>query len=121
MPKQEDLADTPPAKGRQSRGAGVPTILSIRVVPGASKSEIVGSSEGTLRVRIAAPATKGKANAELVKLLARALGVRSREVEIVAGHTARLKKVQVHGADPCAVSKLMGKGGQHRERTGKRG
>ncbi|MDH4209293.1 MAG: DUF167 domain-containing protein [Anaerolineae bacterium] len=110
-----------PADGQRPRNAGGPTTLSIRVVPGASKTEIVGVSAGTLKVRLAAPPTKGKANAELVKLLARALGVTRREVEIVAGHTARLKKVQIHGADPNAVSELMGEGDQHMEWTGKTG
>jgi uncharacterized protein (TIGR00251 family) len=111
MPEHGDLAERPSAEVQQSRRAGVTTILSIRVVPGASKSEIIGASEGTLRVRVAAPPTKGKANAELVKVLAQALGVRRREVEIVAGHTTRLKKVKIQGADPSAVSKLMGEGG----------
>ncbi len=83
-----------------------PAILSVRVVPGASKSEIVGLEGGALKVRLAAPPVRGKANRELAKLLARALGVRSHEVEIVSGHSARLKTVKVHGVDPGVASRL---------------
>ena len=82
-------------------------VLSVRVVPGASKSEIVGIEGDALKVRVAAPPVRGKANKELTKTLARALGIASRDVEVVAGHTARLKKVRVHGADPAAVSRLL--------------
>lgn len=82
-------------------------VLSVRVVPGASKSEIVGLEGDALKVRVAAPPVKGKANKELARTLAGALGVASRDVEVVAGLTARLKRVRVHGVDPAAVSKLL--------------
>jgi uncharacterized protein (TIGR00251 family) len=83
------------------------TILRVRVVPGASRSEIVGADEGTLKIRLAAPPIKGKANRELVKVLAKALGLKSRDVEIVSGHRSRLKQVRVRGVDPRLISKLV--------------
>jgi len=48
-----------------------------------------------LKVRVSAPANEGKANAELVRFLARQLGVPARDVEIVSGHQARTKVVAV--------------------------
>src|SRR5689334_19341884 len=45
--------------------------FAVRVVPRASRSEIAGVSDGTLRVRVAAPPVEGAANRELVKVLAK--------------------------------------------------
>ena len=108
MAEQAKAVDGPHPHSLGLCAAGAPAILSVRVVPGASKSEIVGVEGGALKVRLAAAPVKGKANKELVRLLARAFGVRGSDVEIVAGHRARLKKVQVYGADPNTVSRLMG-------------
>ena len=70
----------------------------MRVVPRASRSEIVGEHDGALRVRVAAPPVEGAANVELVRLLSRALGVPSRAVEITSGHASKTKLVRVAGA-----------------------
>jgi uncharacterized protein (TIGR00251 family) len=82
-------------------------ILSVRVVPKASRSEIVGLEGDTLKVRVAAPPERGKANKELIKLLAGAFGVRNDQVEIVRGHRARRKRVQVEGIDSRTVLTLL--------------
>jgi uncharacterized protein (TIGR00251 family) len=87
--------------------AETPVVIPVRVVPGASRSEIVGLEGDTLKVRVAAPPVKDKANRALVKLLAKALGVSSSQVEIVGGHRARRKTVQVCGIDADAVSDLL--------------
>jgi uncharacterized protein (TIGR00251 family) len=82
-------------------------ILSVRVVPKASRSEIVGLEGDTLRVRVAAPPERGKANKELIKLLAGAFGVRNNQVEIVSGQKARRKRVRVEGVDSRTVLTLL--------------
>ncbi|MGH9942071.1 MAG: DUF167 domain-containing protein [Pyrinomonadaceae bacterium] len=65
--------------------------FEVRVVPRASKSEIVGEYDGALKVRVAAPPVDGAANAELVRTLAKALNVSPRAVEIVSGHASKTK------------------------------
>ena len=59
--------------------------------------------DGVLRVRVAAPAIEGAANAALVHLLADELDVARRDVRIVAGATARQKLVAIDGASPEVV------------------
>jgi len=71
--------------------------FKVRVVPRASRSEIVGAHDGALRVRIAAPPVDGAANEELVRMLARAFKVSLAAVEITAGQTSKLKQVTVSG------------------------
>jgi uncharacterized protein len=73
--------------------------FTVRVVPRASRSEIVGEYDGALRVRVAASPVAGAANEELRRTLARAFAVPTRAVEIVSGHTAKTKQVRITGAD----------------------
>ncbi|HYJ45431.1 MAG TPA: DUF167 domain-containing protein, partial [Pyrinomonadaceae bacterium] len=82
--------------------------FSVRVVPRASKSSIAGEHDGALRVRVAAPPVDGAANAELVRTLARALGVANRDVTILSGHSSRLKQVRVTGTGSEELERLFG-------------
>jgi uncharacterized protein (TIGR00251 family) len=72
-------------------------IFHVRVVPRASKSEIVGEHDGALKVRIASPPVDGEANEELRKFLAKSFGVTRNAVEIVSGHSSKLKRVRISG------------------------
>ena len=75
-------------------------IFSVRVVPRASSSEIVGEQDGLLRVRIAAPPVDGAANEELVRVLAKEFGIARRSINIISGHTSRVKKISIEGLSP---------------------
>jgi uncharacterized protein (TIGR00251 family) len=81
--------------------------FTVRVVPRAARSEIVGAHDGALRVRVAAPPVEGAANEELCRTLARALGVPVRAVEIKRGHTGQTKQVRVQGADGRSLLRLL--------------
>ena len=70
-------------------------IFNVRVVPRASKSEIVGELDGALKVRIASPPVDGAANAELIRVLAKAFGVSRSEVEILSGQTSKTKQIKI--------------------------
>jgi len=72
-------------------------IFNVKVVPRASRSELVGEQDGTLRVRIAAPPVDGAANEELIRLLAKILKVKPGSVTIVSGQASRLKRIAVKG------------------------
>lgn len=70
--------------------------LTIRVTPRSRKTEISGfMSDGTLRIRVSAPRVDGKANAALIKFLAKILGVKKNSIEIVAGERSLDKIVSV--------------------------
>ena len=89
-------------------------ILKVLVVPRASRSEIVGEHNGTLRVRIAAAPVDGAANEDLVRLLARELRLPRSAVEITAGYSARLKTVCVAGLESSALTNLCAPQGPKR-------
>ncbi len=80
------------------------TRLRVRVVPRSRRSAVAGPSGAALRVRLAAPPVEGRANRELVATLAAALGLRARDLEVVAGLRGREKVVRVAGLAPAEVA-----------------
>ena len=70
--------------------------------PGARKTAIVGVHGGALKVSVSAAPERGKANAAVVPLLAKALDLPASEIEIVAGETSRDKVVEI-ALDPDAL------------------
>ena len=78
-------------------------IFRVKAQPGAPRTAVKGEHDGALKIAVAAPPEKGKANEALVRFLAGALEVDRRAVEVISGETARVKAILVRGADPAAV------------------
>ena len=68
-------------------------ILHLYVQPRASKDEIIGPHGDRLRVRITAPPVDGRANAHLLRLLAKAFGVTRGQIILLSGERARDKRL----------------------------
>jgi uncharacterized protein (TIGR00251 family) len=73
------------------------TRLQLRVVPGASREEIVGRHGDAWKVRVTSPAEGGRANEALLNLLARALDVSRRDLSVTVGTSSRDKVVRLDG------------------------
>jgi uncharacterized protein (TIGR00251 family) len=71
--------------------------LRLRVMPGATRAGVVGRHGDAWKVRVTAPAERGRANTAVVALLAESLGVRPPDVRVVAGLAARDKVVELSG------------------------
>lgn len=84
--------------------------LSVLVQPRASRSKIVGEHDGMLKIQLAAPPVDGEANAELVQMLARLLGVPKRQVTLISGETSRRKRVRVDGVETATALAAMNAG-----------
>jgi uncharacterized protein (TIGR00251 family) len=69
--------------------------VQVKVVPGASKSEIAGIQGDALRIRIAAAPEDGKANAELISFLSKLLGCPKKEINLVSGEKSRIKTLSM--------------------------
>ena len=82
-------------------------MVTVKVTPRARRESIEGHvGDPLLRVRVTAPPEDGKANAAVLALLAEALGVPKSALAIASGHTARLKRIVVHG-DPVALERHL--------------
>ena len=67
----------------------------MRVQPKASANLVAGYDENTLRLRVTAPPTQGKANAGVIALLAKTLGVSKSKLQIVRGQSSTNKLISV--------------------------
>jgi uncharacterized protein YggU (UPF0235/DUF167 family) len=82
--------------------------VSVRLTPRAAQDAIgTPRADGVLPVRVTAPPVDGEANAALCRLLARRLGVARSRVNVVGGHAARLKVVEVEGLDPAGLRRVL--------------
>jgi uncharacterized protein (TIGR00251 family) len=79
------------------------TVVRLRVVAGARRTELAGVTGQALRVRVAAPPAQGRANAAILAHLAGLIGLRARDLEITAGERARDKLVLIRGRSPDQV------------------
>lgn len=81
--------------------------IAVQAQPRAAQSTIVGEHGGRLKVRLAAPPVEGAANDELVRVLAKALGVPRSAVTVVRGHASRAKTVRIAGVTAAAARRAL--------------
>ncbi len=70
-------------------------ILPVRAQAGARRNEVRGVQDGALKVSVTQAPEKGKANKAIVEVLAKWLGVRKPQIELISGETASQKKLLV--------------------------
>ncbi len=76
-------------------------IISLQVIPKASKNEVIGWTCGadgrkSLKIKVCAPPKDGKANKAVLELLAGHWGCARRDLELVSGATARHKLLKIN-------------------------
>ena len=72
-------------------------VLALRVQPGARKALFKGEQAGALKIAVTAPPEDGRANAAVIELLAELLDIKRKQLDLIAGHASRDKKVLVRG------------------------
>ncbi|WP_448662270.1 DUF167 domain-containing protein [Sphingomonas sp. CJ20] len=77
--------------------------IAVRVTPRASRDALAPGTPDHFAARLAAPPVEGAANAALVPLVAKTFGVPRRAVTLIAGETARLKRLRIEG-DTAALA-----------------
>lgn len=85
--------------------------LMVRLTPRGGRDAIDGverlaDGRAVLKARVRAAASDGEANAALVQLVAKSLKVAPRQVSLVAGDTARIKRLEVAGTGPALAAAL---------------
>lgn len=70
-------------------------LLSVWAQPGAKKSEVAEMYQGSVKVRLGAPAVDNKANKELTVFVAKSLGLRKSQVSLQSGHASRKKTLRI--------------------------
>lgn len=80
--------------------------LHIKAKPGSKVNQISVAGDGTIVIKIKAPAQDGKANDELVKFLSKKLGLPKSKIQIVSGFTSPFKKLEID-AEESTVKKIL--------------
>ena len=84
--------------GKKNEVSKADTIITIRVIPRAKKSEISQVlDDGTIKIRLTAPPVEGKANQALVRFLADVFDISPSNIEIISGVKGRKKIVLIEG------------------------
>ena len=86
-------------------------IVAVRLTPKAGRDEIAGIEQradgnAVLKARVRAAAVEGAANEALIRLLAGSLGIAPRNIALVAGQTARVKRLKITG-DALALASAL--------------
>ncbi len=67
----------------------------MKVIPNSKNNSIEAFQDNILKIRIKAPPDKGRANEELIEFLAKELNLPKSQIEIISGHTSRLKTLSI--------------------------
>jgi hypothetical protein len=81
--------------------------FDVLVQPRASRAKLGPIHDGRLKVSVTAPPVDGEANAAVIELLAKSLGVSRSAVEVVAGASSRRKTVRIAGVAAAAIEALI--------------
>jgi uncharacterized protein (TIGR00251 family) len=81
-----------------------PIRLAVYIQPRASKTELAGRHDGSIKIRIASPPVDNAANRELIEFVAERLGMPKGKVRIVSGATSRRKVLEIEGATATAIA-----------------
>jgi uncharacterized protein len=91
------------------------TRVRLRVSPGAGSAAIVGRHGDGWKVRVTPPADGGRANEAVLKLLAETVGLSRSSVDLVSGHGAREKIVELTGVGPDEMERRLVAAGKDAE------
>ena len=69
--------------------------IYVRVIPRASKNEVVKISDGEYKIKLTAPPVDGKANSMLLKVLSGYFDVSESSLQIVGGKSSRIKIIDI--------------------------
>ncbi len=78
--------------------------VRVRVVPGASRTEVKGRYGDAIKIRVAAPPEGGRANQAVVTLLNDLIGGRA---EIITGRSSQMKTILIRGIEPAAIVEVL--------------
>lgn len=82
-------------------------MIALKVIPKASRNEIVGWENDALKIKVTACPEKGLANAAVISLLAKSLKVAKGQIVLISGNTSQHKRVRLLGIDEATLKTLL--------------
>jgi uncharacterized protein YeaO (DUF488 family)/uncharacterized protein YggU (UPF0235/DUF167 family) len=96
------------SSGKRRRRLTTSCRLRVKVVPSSSRDGVGGWLDDALKVRVTAPAERGRANAAVERVVAQALEVPARCARVVAGGSSARKIVEIDGLAESEVYRRLG-------------
>ena len=87
------------------RATATGLVVAVRVTPRGGRDVLSAGTVEHLAARVSAPPVDGAANAAVIALVAKAFGVAKRDVTLIAGESARVKRLAIQG-DPEALARI---------------
>jgi uncharacterized protein (TIGR00251 family) len=81
--------------------------IEILVQPRASREKIGPMHDGRIKIAVTAPPVDGEANAAVIALLAKRLGIARGQLEVIAGASSRRKTIRLAGVTPAQIAELL--------------
>ena len=82
-------------------------VFQVKIVASSSRTAVAGQLDGMLKIKVAAPPEKGKANQAIIKFLAEKLGVKKKRVVIASGLTSTIKHIRISDITTDDIEKLI--------------
>lgn len=81
--------------------------IDVLVQPRASRARIGPRHDGRIKIAVTAPPVDGEANAAVIELLAKSLGIPRGAVEVIAGASSRRKTLRITGVTLARIEELL--------------
>jgi len=82
-------------------------VIDVLVQPRASRAKIGPRHDGRIKIAVTAPPVDGEANAAVIELLAKSLGVAKSAIEVIAGTSSRRKTLRIAGVTADQIEELV--------------
>jgi len=82
-------------------------MIRVKAVPGASRDRIVGAVGDSLKIQVAAPPERGRANESIIRLLAECLDLPTRRLSVARGQSQPRKQILVEGLELAVVAERL--------------
>lgn len=92
---------------RRPGSAPASITFEVLVQPRASRTQFGPRHDGRIKIAVTAPPVDGEANAAVIEVVAEALGIARRAVEIIGGASSRRKRVRVTGVTEAELLELV--------------
>jgi len=81
--------------------------IDILVQPRASRAKIGPMHDGRIKIAVTAPPVDGEANAAVIELLAKQLGIARGSIEVIAGASSRRKTLRIANVTERQIAELL--------------
>ncbi len=83
-------------------------VFTAKIVPGSSRTAVMGLLDGMVKIKVAAAAEKGKANQCLIEFLAKKLEVKKKDISIISGKTSPVKQIKINRISSKQLTEKLG-------------